>query len=544
MDDLLISMMRALHHTSASPRAALRLAAAFTAAVALLLTAGDVARAGTYPMHSCNVPGELPTGTGPWAWQHSQFSTSYSECATAGGFGFQFPSEPIMAPNSSAVLNLTRPTRGAQTAIGIRQVKLWLDANLASSGSALYVTSHAVSGGEIKQTDILGSPSPTSMAWTSPLLDPQTSQFSILLYCSTSTPAACTLSNRVPLEVAGSEATLYESVPPALAVTGGSLMSGGRQSGQASVAYDASDGESGIARIEVLLGGQLAGSTAFSQSARCRYDNWNACDTRVVGSLIADTGVVPDGVHQVQLRVTDAAANQRVVQLDQPVVVANANDDTLDSPNGDAATTDALLSASFAHNRSHHLVTNWRSGAVVRGRLVRPAATAIGGAKLDILERVQRRGAGWQRRGQVTTDGQGSFSFIVPARLSSRRIRIVYRPSRSDSTAAAVRDLILRVRAAAELRVSLAGVDVRYSGRVLSTPVPTGKVIHMQGRAVGGAWQTFAIRRTTRSGRFSGHYRLRVRRPGVRLQFRVRVPEAENYPFAMGQSAPVTRRVR
>ena len=63
----------------------------------------------------------------------------------------------------------------------------------------------------------------------------------------------------------------------------------------------------------------------------------------------------------------------------------------------------------------------------------------------------------------------------------------------------------------------------------------------LQGRRKGGAWQSFATRRVGRRGQFSGSYRLRVRRPGVALQFRAVITQTRGYPYSAGTSATVTR---
>ena len=79
---------------------------------------------------------------------------------------------------------------------------------------------------------------------------------------------------------------------------------------------------------------------------------------------------------------------------------------------------------------------------------------------------------------------------------------------------------------------TLHGTLVRFSGRVLSRPLPAaGKRVILQGKAPGYEWAPFATMRTDRRGRFAGSYRLSVRRPGVRLQIRVRVPAERGYPY-------------
>ena len=125
--------------------------------------------------------------------------------------------------------------------------------------------------------------------------------------------------------------------------------------------------------------------------------------------------------------------------------------------------------------------------------------------------------------------------------LASRRIEV----SSSAPAGGTPRKLRLLVRAASTLGVTLRGVLVTYKGRVTAQPLPrAGKRIYLQGRAKGGVWQRFATRRTDASGRFAGRYRLRVRRPGVKLQFRVEIPRERGYPYVARTGLPTTRTVR
>jgi hypothetical protein len=103
----------------------------------------------------------------------------------------------------------------------------------------------------------------------------------------------------------------------------------------------------------------------------------------------------------------------------------------------------------------------------------------------------------------------------------------------------------LAVTAAVKLAVTLKGVVVRYTGRVLSGPLPAGgKLVIVQGRVRGGSWQTFATRRATRGGAFGGRYRLRARTPGRVLQFRARVVAESGYAYRPATSRAVSRTVR
>jgi hypothetical protein len=66
----------------------------------------------------------------------------------------------------------------------------------------------------------------------------------------------------------------------------------------------------------------------------------------------------------------------------------------------------------------------------------------------------------------------------------------------------------------------------------------------MEGRSPGSAWTPFKTLRTDKKGRFSGTYRLRVRRPGVVLKIRATVPSESGYGYLSSRSRAVTLRVR
>ena len=60
----------------------------------------------------------------------------------------------------------------------------------------------------------------------------------------------------------------------------------------------------------------------------------------------------------------------------------------------------------------------------------------------------------------------------------------------------------------------------------------------MEGRSPGSAWTQFKSLRTDSKGRFSGTYRLRVRRPGVVLKIRAVVPSENGYGYVSSRSRP------
>jgi hypothetical protein len=180
----------------------------------------------------------------------------------------------------------------------------------------------------------------------------------------------------------------------------------------------------------------------------------------------------------------------------------------------------------------------------VTGRLVDEHGRPIRHAVIEAAEQARARGAAVRPGQPVLTRSDGGFTYRVDSRRGGQSLRFAYR-YRRDGSVVSEAGLVLNVRAAVSLRVSLKGAVVTYRGKVLGRPLPRrGKVVIVQGRAAGGRWQTFASRRASRSGAFSGRYRLKIRRPGARLQFRARAVAEDGWPYTAGMSRAVTRKVR
>jgi hypothetical protein len=141
------------------------------------------------------------------------------------------------------------------------------------------------------------------------------------------------------------------------------------------------------------------------------------------------------------------------------------------------------------------------------------------------------------------TRTDGTFVLTLPAHLSSRAMRLVYRAHAGDAIPAATRTLRLAVRAPATLaispRISRQGGTIRFSGRLLAGPIPpAGKSLILEARSGRGAWIEFHVVRTDRRGRYRARYRFRFPGP-ARYQFRAVCEGEADYPFATGASRTV-----
>ena len=329
--------------------------------------------------------------------------------------------------------------------------------------------------------------------------------------------------------------TLREDVPPAVVSPTGSLLEAKPQSGLRTLLYAASDSGSGLSRVDVLLDETVVASRDLTP--RCRYDDFAVCPTSDDETLDIDTRAVPNGSYDLAVRVRDAAGNEQVVHGERPIDVANV------SPVESSSVLPYAIVANFKGSSRSKLTVPYGRRVSLRGRLTQGLRPVGAGIPLEVMERPDRRGAVEKPRRTVMTKSDGSFSIGLATSRPSRVVRLAYRPAGGGEVVS--RALKLRVQAASRVRASLRGRVVHFNGRVLSGPFPKrGKRILMEGRSPGSAWTPFKTLRTDKKGRFSGTYRLRVRRPGVVLKIRAIVPTESGYGYLSSRSRAVTLRVR
>lgn len=494
----------------------------------------DAADAGTYLMRSCNVPGHRSAPAAPWKWINAPGTYANDECASGGGFGVN--AGPMQRVTAAGV-TLEQPSN----AITIRRVRLWMVARLSGGGSSLFAAAASDARGTTHSQDLFGPPGGDTLLspFESSLLAPDTGAYVVFVSCSGNTWDGCVPSSPNPLEIRGAEVTLHEDSSPTGSIDGGSVLDGAVQGGIKTLAYTVTDQQSGVASVSAIVGDKEVATQSFL--AECKFSGFAACPRSQAGPLALDTRSLPDGIYPLSLRITDAAGNATTIYATRAIQISNHQ---VATPNGPRPTSRARLTARVNGRRRTNVTVPYNRRVVVRGRLLTSNGEPIANAKLDVKEVPSHRRGRLIARTAVTRSN-GTYSYIAARQSATRRLEIQYRPFLNEPAVAARARLRLNVAAAATLRVALKGVRVSYSGRVLSRPLPAGgKLIYLQGRAAGGAWTTFARRRTDRAGRYSGRYRLRVRRPGVRLQFRARIPKQRGYPYAAGVGRPLTRVVR
>jgi hypothetical protein len=317
------------------------------------------------------------------------------------------------------------------------------------------------------------------------------------------------------------------------------------------ITLNAGDTGSGVYRVLLLVDDQLAaaqvvdgngGACADVNPANAdpyEFRSQTPCKSAAGGTFTFTPAQLPDGAHNLKVQVEDGAGNATTV-VNRPVTIVAGRGPA----NGVGASDGARLAVRWTRARHATLRTGSPRRAILTGKLVDATGQAISGATLDVFTRTtvpsSRERA--SRHGPVTR-ANGRFTLRMSRRATSRDVRVAYRSHANDPAPVAQRTMHLRVRARMRLSArphrAHVGTVVRFSGRLLSLPIPQrGKQIVMQGRAGHGRWQNFDVVRTDRRGRFHASYRFRTGASGT-YAFRAVSRFEAAYPYIAGHSASV-----
>ena len=490
-----------------------------------------VAVAGDYDIYNCP-SANGSTSAGAWA-AVADPSNSFS-----GEPDFDTPAHIRQAAASAMEKGATRYTLMAGT-VDLRRaiaaklerengLTYALDEIIATNGakSAIYFTPH----------DSTGTPDDVALSST-------TKQLKLQLDCGTnSTASPCQFgSNPVPIEqIFGVQTTLHSDAAPVGQITGGTLTYGGPRSGTQTVAVHTTSAESGVAKLEVLLDGQVVGTDDYSASpSLCPHASFAACRSAVDDTVSANTAAVPDGPHTMLVRVTDTAGKVPTGSRweSRPGVSSTAI----------AATTTTRTALEGAGRRAGHaaggggrtLRAGFGKRALLRGRLANEAGRPIAGATLDVYTQVLSPGAPYRLLGHVLSGGDGGYRVVVPAG-PSRHLLIGYRSHLNDVKPTALAEATETVPAAAKLtpvpRHVRNGQRVVFRGHLLGGFVPaSGKAVEVQVK-IGRTWRDILSTRSDRHGLFKAGYRFTRTHARVTYRFRAVIRTDSDYPYTDGRS--------
>jgi hypothetical protein len=517
-------------------------------AIVLTLTLAARADAGTYVINNCPSAGN--GNAGPW----TVFGESQGAKGTcSGGLGDWIgPEGANMPPTGEGDLAGVQVAVPAGSGITIREAKLWWYVPHQVSGATTYaiaaVNTGQVGGGNTpleRQTD------PEELVFPS-----TTTEITLADYCSNSDYGnGCTFGagENPNLELLGASLTLFDPGLPSGSVTGGSLAGSGPASGTESLAYNASDGGSGVRYVELLVDGKSVAKNDYI--AECPYENFAACPPNVSGTISWNTGSASNGTHEVALRVLNAADNATVVD-DHTLTIDNAP-----NPNGPAGTGTAIGPGSLAAVRGAPNGTNasdqakltarWagtskvlrisRYGSVDRatGRLETSTGQPIAGALLDVSATAADQGAKTMPLARTFTGPTGAWTLTLPKGTSSSALHFAYRSHLNDTVPVATAALTLRVHAGLALRITprttSVGGTIDFSGVLRGTPIPPGGKQLVLEASSGGEWIQFRTIDTDAKGKYRARYRFKFAGPIV-YRFRVLCTHEADFPFLAGTS--------
>ena len=391
-----------------------------------------------------------------------------------------------------------------------------------------------------------------------------TTELTLADYCSNSDAGAgCTFreGESPNLELFGASLTLFDRGLPSGSATGGGLAGSGPASGTESLAYNASDGGSGVRYVELLLDGKSVAKNDYI--AECPYQNFAACPPNVSGTISWSTGSVADGPHELALRVVNAGGNSSIVD-DHTITIGNGSSITaIGNGSSISGGPPANAAAAIAH------IANGQSpcagealGLTVNGKAKPPilpygqpvtvegllhcAGVPIRDARVQIATIGGQPGTAIDSA--VQTGSDGSFSYKVPTG-SNRTLRFSYSDYSDDLTPSATAILTISIRPKISLHITphhtTNGHTMRWIGTIGPGPYPRQGVTLLVEVQEGRHWRAFDQVVANRRGQFAYSYRFHATYEPTTYTFRVALPDtgAQGYPYAPGWSRRVKVRV-
>jgi hypothetical protein len=512
------------------------------AAVAGALLAAPAADARVYGVHTCALPNGTPVAIGDAAsgWKPSiragtTFMTLDDRCPSRGG---------IYAHLGSA------PAYGAGGAWYYQPPP---DTSLAGFDITWGGT---VSGGGEASLSRSDQPDPTYVErWPGPFGEHTVSAHGLDI-ASVAAIAACSFAqpscgaDPVDFTIRRARMELNDLQAPTVSDVSGELVSAPLLRGTMPVRFNGRDVGGGLFRVVVTINGGMRAAGAVPDAAgRCRDPEPNdsqpyefayprPCPLQVQGEASVNTTALPDGTHMIGVYLEDAAGNRATLAAPALRTVQNGRGAVNGTNGGDGAT--------IARRGRRRVTTSFgRRRIALRGTLTR-GGQPVGGAVLDVLQRVRLRRAAYVKVGEVVTRPSGRYRIRAPGG-PSRTLRVAYRAHVNDTAPAASADVRQSVRGGLRLRarrtrIGLRGL-ARFSGRVLGGRVPArGKVVELQAQE-GGSWRLVDTVRSDRSGRFTARYRFRRITSGRSFRFRAVARAEFGWPYLRGASRSVPVRV-
>ena len=288
---------------SATARAASHSLSIFLLVAAATLGLAASAHAGTYTAKFCVQGGGANGGDkGPFerAGNETVFSLS-NNCGNVNGLR--------VAHNAGQQANVDTEGRWlAERPDGISVVRVAYKASgsEATGGYRAQVIGDADGDAEI---DIINGGGRLTGDYADFTVEGDVRRFGVRLICTNDQGPTCATNPANPeARLRDVVYTLSDPAPPALSVTGGSLFDAEIQAAGQSIAFEASDGGSGVRRVYVLANGEPAGETAGNCAITAKFGlGFKPCGASLAGEVAVDTGAAPwhNGINKVQVCAED-----------------------------------------------------------------------------------------------------------------------------------------------------------------------------------------------------------------------------------------------
>ncbi|HEX3909312.1 MAG TPA: hypothetical protein VHW67_01255 [Solirubrobacteraceae bacterium] len=538
-------------------------------AIAVLVVAQEVARAGQYHVYSCRMPdGQAAPADG---WSGSKTGTySYTEdtCSLpGGGLVAALGDEPSREANA----DVATWGFGALAGTTISGATLWRAAD-ADGGGGINASYETWFAAPLNSTNVSsafgwcvsGQECPVGVGDTAhPLaeanrLEVPSSNLGFQMFFNASCigesafkcPAATGDSNGYAAAVYlyAADLTLEQPAGPHASNVSGELTSAPTVRGASDVAFDATDPGAGVYEALFSIDGRVVQRTVLNDNGgRCRdvgessdglpaFLYLQPCLQSLSANTPFQTTTASNGAHRLTVSVIDAAGNAAPV-LDRLVTIDNPPPPGL--PNGTNASAQATLSVRWSGTRRSSLLSGFGRARTLTGRLTTASGAPIVDAAIDLRATPSYAGARPVAMISPHTDADGRFTMRVQA-TSSRTLRFAYRAHTGDRLPAATRTLKLSTRAGIELRVrphvTSVGHSILFRGRLRGGPIPReGKQLVLEARSPGSGWIEFKVVRTDGQGRYRASYRFKFAGP-ANYSFRARSEAESDFPFAAGAS--------
>ena len=348
-------------------------------------------------------------------------------------------------------------------------------------------------------------------------------------------PAACAVSAGPRAAVRNVALDLDDRSPPSPSFTGGSLFASDAVRGDQTAALRAADEGGGVRRLELRVNGELVRDDVRDcQLSAGVATALQPCAPEALATATLATSAPPfaTGANQVRLCASDLAVNGNP---NSACASADVFVDDLCPTSSVAA--GSRLSGRFAGDGRTVTVRSDRRVAV-EGVLTSDSGDGIRGAKVCALTRALAPGEPYRVADVAKTRGDGTYRLRLPPGASrevfvDRALEGAVLMRAGLRTKASVRPTF-QIKSGGNSRTR-GGGRIRFRGK-LPGPGCDGRIVKVQAKVGKRHWQVFRGIRTSDECVYRTGFTLSSTSRRTRYQFRVRIPEQRDYPYAAGSS--------